>query len=268
VVTELEHICSEAAQKIGNEVYGRARACSVATYYRWLALYGDGSDPRKLDGEFDNRGNKGQLDDRMRRLIIQVMAELLEQAKYRKKVGNKPLLTMREIVATVKKRLEVATNAATPIAVHDDTGRQQNDSMAAVQLPSRSTFYKLYNTFPAYLRDVARHGLTRARSMYRRPGETTPVLAPLSCLQFDETRLPLIVVHEELKIPLGRPWLAWYVDEYSDAINGFYLGFTPPGDQIIGATTRHACSMKGYVQQEYHDIKQPYLMGGRSSFHV
>jgi hypothetical protein len=40
------------------------------------------------------------------------------------------------------------------------------------------------------------------------------------------------------------------------------MGFEPPGDLVIGAATRHACSMKAYVQQEYPDIDKPYIMGG------
>jgi hypothetical protein len=55
-VTVLEQICSEAATTIGIRVYEKKQSCSVSTYYRWLALYGDGSDPRNLEGDFGNRG--------------------------------------------------------------------------------------------------------------------------------------------------------------------------------------------------------------------
>lgn len=267
-VTVLEKICADAAVKVGNEVYGEARSCSVASYYRYLDAYGDGSDPQKLVGEFDNRGNRDQIDRRVKTTITDVMAEKLEDAKYRKPIGSKPVLTMLEIMSEVKLRLD-------DLKLRSDKGRQpiaeSNDPQSAtasksakdpLRMPSRGTFYNLYGTFPAYDRTVARHGRTRTRAMYRRPGEAVPVDAPLSCLQFDETRLPFFVVHDVLRIPLGRPWLAWYLDEYSTAIPGFYLGFEPPGDLVIAATTKHACLMKGYVQQEYPDIDQPYLMGG------
>jgi hypothetical protein len=51
-VTVLEHICSEVARTIGIRIYEKERSCSVSTYYRWLALYGEGSDPRNLEGDF------------------------------------------------------------------------------------------------------------------------------------------------------------------------------------------------------------------------
>src|SRR5258708_2938582 len=244
-VTVLEHICSEVARTIGIRVYQKERPCSVSTYYRWLALYGDGSDPRNLEGDFGNRGYRNQIDPSVKALMKRIMGELLEAAKYRKKKGNKPLVTMREIMSRVLdglKDLKVKTPGLT--------------------LPSRASFYAIYNTFPAYNRDIANYGLSRVRAMYRRPGEETPVEAALSCLQFDETLLPFYVLDEERGIPLGRPWLAWYVDEYSTAIVGFYMGFEPPGDLVIGAATGHACSMKAYVQQEYPDIDQPYIQGG------
>ncbi|UGX91101.1 transposase family protein [Bradyrhizobium barranii subsp. barranii] len=252
-VTVLEKFCTDAAVKIGNEVYGEARSCSVASYYRYLAAYGDGSDPQKLVGQFDNRGDRNQIDDRVKQTILDVMAEKLEEAKYRKPIGSKPVLTMREIMSEVNDRL---------VALNQKSANASGSAEDLFRMPSRATFYNLFRTFPAYSRAIARHGLTRARAMFRRPGEAVPVEAPLSCLQFDETRLPLFVVHDEYRIPLGRPWLAWYVDEYSRAIPGFYLGFEPPGDLVIAATTKHACLMKGYVQQEYPDIGQPYLMGG------
>ncbi|MET3972661.1 hypothetical protein ABID62_008767 [Bradyrhizobium sp. S3.9.1] len=74
-VTVLEKICTDAAVKIGNEVYGEAQSCSVASYYRYIDAYGDGSDPQKLLGKFDNRGDRNQIDDRVRRTITDVMAE-------------------------------------------------------------------------------------------------------------------------------------------------------------------------------------------------
>lgn len=265
VVTVLAHIVSEAARKIGLEVYGEARSCSVATYYRYCER-----DSENLDGDFENRGHHNQLDPRVKQLMKRVMGTLLEAAKFRKKRGNKPVLTMREIMVRVLDGLKVlrAANSADGTSsvqksVDAETqSKEMGQKKDPFRMPSRATFYNIYNTFPARSRDVARHGLTRARSMYRRPGELVEVEAPLSCLQFDETRLPLFVVDEVRQIPLGRPWLAFHVDEYCDAVVGFYLGFEPPGDLVIAATTRHACSMKGYVRQEYPDIDKPYLMGG------
>ncbi len=244
-VTVLEHICSEAARTIGFRIYGEEWSCSVSTYYRWCGLYGDGSDPRNLEGDFGRRGNRNQIDPSVKKLMKDVMGQLLEEAKYRKKKGNKPLVTMLEIMSRVLDGLNLL--------------RLKNPEL---EMPSRASFYTTYNTFPAYNRDIARYGLSRTRAMYRRPGEETPVEAALSCLQFDETLLPFYVLDEERGIPLGRPYLAWYVDEYSTAITGFYMGFEPPGDLVIGAATRHACSMKAYVQQEYPDIDQPYIQGG------
>ncbi|TYO61768.1 transposase family protein [Bradyrhizobium hipponense] len=265
-VTVLAHIVTEAARKVGLEVYGEARSCSVATYYRYCAL-----DPENLDGVFENRGNHNQLDPRVKQLMKRVMGTLLEAAKFRKKRGNKPVLTMREIMVAVLdglKALRAANSDCGTSSVQKSLDAEtQSSEMAShkkgpLRMPSPATFYNIYNTFPARSRDVAKYGLTRARSMYRRPGELVHVDAPLSCLQFDETPLPLFVVDEVHQIPLGRPWLAFHVDEYSDAIVGFFFGFEPPGDLVIAATTRHACSMKGYVRQEYPDIDKPYLMGG------
>lgn len=268
-VTILEHICAEAARKVGLEIYGEERTCSVATYYRYCQL-----DPEELHGNFEDRGNRNQLDPRVMALMKRVIGELLEEAKYRKMRGKKPLITMREIMSRVLNGLKALRAQEVSSGVRSDAadsasevplnvaGSPSSARKDPLRLPSRATFYNVYNTFPAYNRAIARRGLTKARAMFRRPGEVAPVEAPLSCLQFDETRLKLFMVDEERQIPLGRPWLAFYVDEYSEAMPGFYCGFEPPGDLVIAATTRHACSMKGYVRDEYPDIDRPYLAGG------
>src|SRR5690606_3192672 len=91
-------------------------------------------------------------------------------------------------------------------------------------------------------------------------------LNPLDFVQFDETRLPLMVIDEMLGIALGRPWLAWLVDVYTRGILGFYVGFEPPGDVVISTTFRHAFLFKSYIKDEYPDIKGEWLHSGISRF--
>lgn len=250
-ITRLEQLCHDAAHEKGLEIYGKPKSCSVAAFYRWCSTLDERGDQCELAGHFKARGNRKQLSPIVKGAIKEAMARLLDAAKYRKQVGHKPLVTMREIMRV-------------SLTVIKEKRKEHPDLV--LKLPCRSSFYDIYRSFPAYLRDCAKHGRSRARAMYRRPGSVERPEAALSCLQFDETRIPFFVVHEELQVPLGRPWLAFYVDEYSDAIVGFYLGFDPPGDLVIAATTKHACLMKSYVAAEYPDIKHPYLMGGIGRF--
>jgi putative transposase len=65
-----------------------------------------------------------------------------------------------------------------------------------------------------------------------------------------------------LGIPLGRPYLAWLTDVVSAAIIGFYCGFEPPSDLVIGSTLRHAILPKAYIANAYPDISGILHIGG------
>lgn len=252
-VTALDRICAEVGSEQGIEVYGTPKPCSAASYYRWLSILGEHEDQRDLRGDFDKRGRTPQVDPLVTAAIKRVMARLLEASKYRRQVGGKAVLTMREIMDASLKEVKV---------------ERLRHPERPLKLPDRSTFYVYYNQFPAQLRNIAKYGATRARAMHRGPGEGGAPEAALSHLQFDETRLPLFVVHDTLGIPLGRPWLAILVDVYSNCIVGFYIGFEPPGDLVLSATMRHGCLMKSYVAEKYPDIRNPYLAGGVGRFYT
>jgi len=135
-----------------------------------------------------------------------------------------------------------------------------------IKLPSKTTFYDTVGQAPARLRVLAvRKSVATARDFRRPWGHEEPDFA-LSQVQYDETLLPLYCYCDVLKIPLGRPWLAWLVDVYSNAIIGFYLGFEPPGDAVFASVFRHAAMPKSYVSGAYPDIAQPYPMSGIPRF--
>lgn len=250
--TALDRLCKELGCEIGTKYYGRPAPCSAASYYRWRNLYAEYEDQRDLQGDFDRRGRHDRVHPLVKKVIRRVIGRLLEAAKFRKPVGRKPLVTVVDVMTETLREVK-------------EERRKHPDQ--ALDLPkSKTTFYNLYNEQPACLREIAKYGATKARMLQRRPWDASTSFASLSCLQFDETRLPCFVVHEKLGIPLGRPWLAILVDEFSASIVGFYIGFEPPSDLVIAATLRHACLMKGYVAQVYPDITSPYHQGGVGRF--
>lgn len=234
--TELEKILAEVSKE-----HGRAKPVSVPTYFRWKAIHDATGDNLDLAGQFAASGRHKQMDPRVRRIVVQTMADALEDARDNKGApGHSPTCTMRAIRTTIANQL-CLENA--------------RDPTTTLRMPSLQACYRLWKEFPAYDRDVAKYGKTRARAMYRSTrGHESPE-ACLDLVEYDETRLTLFLFDELFGVPLGRAWLIWYLDVYSQVPTGFYLGFEPPSDLTIASALRHACLPKTYVQTAYPDIR-------------
>jgi putative transposase len=59
-------------------------------------------------------------------------------------------------------------------------------------------------------------------------------LFPLSSIQIDHTPLDIIVVDEEQRQPIGRPWLTLAIDTYSRMIVGMNVSFEHPSAMSVG----------------------------------
>lgn len=236
----LEEICGELG----------ISPISVATYYRIQKVIVSGGKAVDLQGRHNGNRN-AQLDPRVRQIVLEEMASALERASDMKIVGRAPGISMRDIRYRIERRL-VAQN--------------ELNSEQKLRMPCKSTLYEYWNSFPAFQRDVAKYGKTRARMMYRACFGHEPREGLLDLVEYDETQIPLFLFDEAIQIPLGRPWLTWYLEVLTRMPIGFYVGFERPSDLTIASALRHACLPKAYVAQEYPDIQNPYLGSGLPHF--
>jgi putative transposase len=249
----LQDVLDQLGEKYGLMYFGKARSVSVSQYYRVRAKRLTGGDDRDMEPNTSARGNRNQLLPEVKRVLRDTIAEKLEAARHAPRKGDKPATSVKDIAATVYDRLE-------------ELKAQRPELADKIKLPSKTTFYDTVGQAPARLRVLAvRKSVATARDFRRPWGHEEPDFA-LSQVQYDETLLPLYCYCDVLKIPLGRPWLAWLVDVYSNAIIGFYLGFEPPGDAVFASVFRHAAMPKSYVSGAYPDIAQPYPMSGIPRF--
>src|SRR6202012_5619078 len=66
------------------------------------------------------------------------------------------------------------------------------------------------------------------------------VSRPLEVVQIDHTEADVIVVDEQSREPIGRPWITLAVDVLTRMVAGFYLGLEPPSRVSIGLCLLHA----------------------------
>jgi putative transposase len=77
-----------------------------------------------------------------------------------------------------------------------------------------------------------------------RPGSFDEAQRPLDFVQIDHTKLDIIVVDEEQRLPIGRPWITLAIDVYSRMVLGFYISLDPPGAIATGLCIAHSALPK------------------------
>ena len=129
--------------------------------------------------------------------------------------------------------------------------------------PDYRTVRRRLSDFDACKVTAARHGRKRAREMFgaalpqQRPGD------PLGFVEIDHTPVDVIVVDEQTRLPLGRPWLTLAVDVPTRMVAGFHLSFDDPSALAVALALTHAVLPKEAWLAERADF--PAVAGQRSS---
>jgi putative transposase len=103
-----------------------------------------------------------------------------------------------------------------------------------------------------------RRGDQRAMAATRAvPGEYR-VSRPLEIVQLDHTRVDVVVVDEETREPVGRPWITLAMDVFSRMVTGFYLTMEAPSRLSISLCLLHAVFDKtAWLAERQIDAKWP-----------
>ncbi len=178
---------------------------STGTMYDWLRRYRAGGDIASLIPA--KRGwKRGQR--RIDTFVEEVIAEVIE---------NYYLTTLRPSVT--------------------DTVSQvwQKCRERKLAAPSRMTIQSRIDRIHAAERLKRRGQPDRARNEYQpAAGEFPDAEYPLSVVQVDHTRTDLMLVDEEHRMVIGRPWITLAIDVFSRIITGYYLSFDAPSATSVG----------------------------------
>jgi putative transposase len=221
---------------------------SRPTVYRWRKAFREGDPRRAQVGDHKAKGNRRQLAPEVLVIVRRVQTERLFGAQT-DGVDRRKLVSKKDIRAAIEEELKAA-NLRRP-------------GLAPLTVPAASTLQDHWNKLPAYERDVAKHGPTRAAAMYRGPKGHEGPKHPLDLVEYDETQLPIFLFDEVLGTPLGRPWLAWFICRRTHCILGVYVGYEPASDISILSAARMACLTKGWIAEHYREtIENRWEPGG------
>ena len=93
-------------------------------------------------------------------------------------------------------------------------------------------------------------------------GHTRPTRV-LEKVEIDHTPLDLILLDDELHIPLGRPTLTMLVDVYSHCIVGYYFSFSEPSYDAVRRAMLNAMKPKSEVAKLYPDTINEWKCAGK-----
>ena len=116
---------------------------------------------------------------------------------------------------------------------------------------------------PPHLRTIKKRLLEiDARARARDRGDTKLVKAtiavpgeyrtsrPLEIVQIDHTKVDIIVVDEQTREPIGRPWITLAMDIFTRMVTGFYLTMDAPSRLSISLCLLHSVFDKSAWLQE------------------
>lgn len=195
----------------------QARAAGVhpATLYRWIDAY---ERTEKLTALLPTKSKGGRGKSRLLPVV-----EVVLQATVEDFYLNKQKRSAQKICEEVMRRCRNA--GLTP--PHPNTVRNRiNQLSEEVKLKRRAGARAAKEKFAP----IAGHF----------PGADYP----LAVVQIDHTPLDIVVVDEEQRLPVGRPWITLAIDVFSRMVTGFYISLDPPGALSTGLCIAHSILMK------------------------
>jgi putative transposase len=124
----------------------------------------------------------------------------------------------------------------------------ENESIVDGQIPiiSYKSFNQRIKSLPPYPVAVARHGKFIADQWFAYCSSHIPPTRILERVEIDHTPLDLILIDDELSIPIGRPYLTLIVDVFSGCVLGFHLSYRAPSYVSAAKAIVHAIKPKSF----------------------
>lgn len=117
--------------------------------------------------------------------------------------------------------------------------------------PHISSLYKTIKKLDRYEVDSKRFGKKYADEKHRANKQGPRPSRPLERVEADHTKVDMMVIDDQTKLPLGRPWLTTIIDVYTKMILGIYLSFHRPGALSVMQCLLHAIKPKSYLKTIY-----------------
>lgn len=111
---------------------------------------------------------------------------------------------------------------------------------AKLDCPCAATIYARLRAIPPQEKVLKRQGKKAAHDKFGAVlGNFPGADVPLSVVQIDHTLLDVMVLDEEQRLPIGRPWLTLAIDCFSRMVVGYHLSLNHPSAFAVGLCLCH-----------------------------
>lgn len=229
---------------------------SWVTVNRWYRTYmATGEDVRALAPSYKARGNHQpkasgeQLEhyteeDYEKASEIERIVEQIIRIKYLSK--SRP--SVRAVYDAIKDRI--------------NKENKYRDPSGKLPTPHVSSVHKKIAQLDPYEVDKARRGKKYADQMHRSHKQGPRPQRPLERVECDHTKIDMMVVDTETRLPLGRPMLTTIIDVYTKMIVGMYLSFHGEGALSVMQCLLHAIRPKSYIKLKYPTLEHDWPIYG------
>ncbi|MBD1573701.1 integrase [Vibrio rumoiensis 1S-45] len=132
-----------------------------------------------------------------------------------------------------------------------------------ISIVSYQAFKERLKKLPPYEVALKRFGQNYANKLFNYYQSSVLTTRILERVEIDHTPLDLILLDDDLLIPLGRAYLTLLVDVFSGCIIGFHLGFNPPSYISVAKATIHSIKSKEYVHDLNIGLTNDWLCHGK-----
>lgn len=212
----------EHAKKLGHH---------YTTLYTWLRNYRDAGGVAGLLPRKEGRPEGMTLIDPMAEKIIHETIENFYLTKQRPKVEA----VVRKVLAQCKSK--------------------------NVKAPSKNTIRNRVAQLNEYDRLSKRISTSKARDSYGAASGHFEVKYPLHTVQIDHTKVDIMLVDDETRQSIGRPWITLAIDIYSRMVHGYYLSLEPPSVTSVAMCIANAVVPKDDVLLD-HEIDAEWNIWG------
>ncbi|MBS4067347.1 MAG: transposase [Sulfurimonas sp.] len=194
----------------------------VATLYRWLDAYETFNTVSSLSPAYKNCGAKGK--NRLDKSVEAIIESAIDEFYLTKQQYPLSIIYMKIVEKCNNLNLEV---------------------------PNKNTIRNRINILNPKIVAKNRKGVS-VKDTRGMPGQYPEVKMPLDVIQIDHTKVDVILVDEETREEIGRPYITVAIDVYSRMVYGFYISLEAPSYFSVGQALLNAILPKDDLLKMYN----------------
>lgn len=203
----------------------------VATLYRWLDAYETFNTVSSLSLAYKNCGAKGK--SRLDKSVEAIIESVIDEFYLTKQQYPLSIIYMKIVEKCNNLNLEA---------------------------PNKNTIRNRINTLNPKIVAKNRKGVS-VKDTRGMPGQYPEVKMPLDVIQIDHTKVDVILVDEETREEIGRPYITVAIDVYSRMVYGFYISLEAPSYFSVGQALLNAILPKDDLLKMYNVVGEWPVFG-------